>query len=86
MCPCRDSLGIGSEPTSGNAKKLMISMLLGGSMSRPGISLPVDRYAVQSTVLTTLEVGRWLTVGSFDSLASSSSYCGSVATALLGRM
>ena len=39
-----------------------------------------------STSRTTLETGRWLTVGSLASFISSSSYCGSDVTAVRGFM
>src|SRR5580693_2018685 len=38
------------------------------------------------TVVTTLLTGRWLSVGSFASFSSSSSYCGRLSTGALARI
>jgi hypothetical protein len=46
----------------------------------------LDPVSYSETVVTTLDTGRWLTVGSLASFMSASSYCGSVCTGSFARI
>ena len=56
------------------------------AVNDPGSVTAAGRQGYSEIVWTTLETGRALTVGSLTSLASSSSYCGSICTGVFARI